>query len=1047
MRRRASVLAIVLLAFAACDRHDSATGTDGSGLNWSAILGPTRPGAGRLSSPVPHRSKGETAPQPNLQRDAIRARLEQQVEGRREPEPLHALAVLELLSGRSESAAALLEETLEQQPESARAWNDLGVVHLTRWEGRRDDGRTLIRALDAFLRAASLDRQRPEPRFNLAVAYAYLGLHARARSVLSELGAIQDQEAWRAEAAGLLQAIAADPAAEWKGLHERLHQSTSDAGTLAAASSMHSQAVRECVEDHLRGDWGDNVLRGDAPAARARLAEVRTLANELSAKTGDRTLVDAVRELDDSGRVRLLARGYAQFARGREAYEAGAYERARAALVDAERAFSAAQSVFVARNRIELATSIYQFRDVPRAREMIEAVLRSADAAHRSVVARAEWLHGLTSMQSGALENALRAFEQAYAHYAAIGELENAAAVTNTACDSLRIVGERGRGWVLLAGRVLPALPSTRSVRRRYVALLNASLYASADGFDATALAFQDASLDAARERGVVNTLVEALSRRAALLVKRRDWAAAASDLNEARRQLAAIPSTASATYQRAWLDSVEAEWLTATAPDRAQPVLDAAVREMSRVEPSEVPRLLLIGARAAANRGDGAEAERVLRHGMGVFEERWAALTRDTTRTAYVDEGRDLYRVLAQRYASIGERADRAFLILERGKGMALMKMRRRAAAPPDPTIADLRRSVPPGAAALYLAVVEDQLLSWTVTSDAVRFRSRDFDRARITRRIASYRLLLEARRPSDETARLSAALFDEILGPSLDGLPAGIDTLAVVPDDVLYWVPFATLTNAATGRQVVDDFALIVASSAKELIDGTARLHRAAPQQIRVLSVGNGFGSPDGRLPPLREAEAEAVEVASHYARGTVLVGPQATGERVRRLAASADVLHFAGHAVANDVAPERSFLLMAPSASGGTVTGDAIAGWPLGKLQLAVLSACRTASGAVSRGEGVLGLVRPFLAAGVPAVVGASWDVDDHATRVAITEFHACYAATRDAPASLRRAQLKLKASPDPRLRDPGAWGAFIVMSGFPPRPSGVTAHGIS
>jgi CHAT domain-containing protein len=148
-----------------------------------------------------------------------------------------------------------------------------------------------------------------------------------------------------------------------------------------------------------------------------------------------------------------------------------------------------------------------------------------------------------------------------------------------------------------------------------------------------------------------------------------------------------------------------------------------------------------------------------------------------------------------------------------------------------------------------------------------------------------------------------------------------------------------------------------------------------------------------------------------------------------------------------VANDVAPERSFLLMAPSASGGTVTGDAIAGWPLGKLQLAVLSACRTASGAVSRGEGVLGLVRPFLAAGVPAVVGASWDVDDHATRVAITEFHAFYAATRDAPASLRRAQLKLKASPDPRLRDPGAWGAFIVMSGFPPRPSGVTAHGIS
>ena len=1041
MPRRPLVLAIAIAAAVlACNRTDGARPAADDMPDWAAMPDDTRPGIARLSAPVPHRPHGPAARQRSLVRDAARARLERRLERTREPAPLHASAVLEFLSGRAESAAALLEETLEQQPSDAGVWNDLGVVHLARWETEREDGRRLIRAFDAFLRAANADPARPEPRFNLAVTYSRLGLNARARSMVTELQALPDAEPWRAEAAALMQTVAADPIAEWKPTHDRIHGAGLDASAMAAASQRFPQAVRECVEDHLLGAWGASLLSGKIGDAGARLSVIRALAQGIEARSGDRLLADTVREIEGGGRVRELATAFMRFTSGRDAYEAGRYEPARSDFGEADRILASARSVFAPRNRIELATTVYQFRDVGRARAAVAAVLRDADERHRTIAARAEWLHGLTQMQGGAIEAALSAFERSYARYVAIGEVENAAAVTNTACDSLRIVGERGRGWSLLASRVLATLPEARSVRRRYVALLNASLYASADGFDHAALAFQDASLDAARERGVANTIVEALTRRAALYVRRRAWPEATADIAEARRQLAALPSTASVVYQRAWLDSVEGEWLASVDPARAPALLDAAVEQMQRVEPSEVPRILLVSANAAAARGDGTAAEARLRDGLRIFEGRWAALGRDTSRTAYLDEGWNLYRALARRYTRHDAHAAEAFTTLERGKGIALMKLRRDTSAPVETMLGELQKTIPPAAATLYFSVVDDALLSWIITADAVRFTSRAFDHARMARRIGSYRLLLETRRPSSETARLSAALFGELLAPSLTALPPAITTLAVVPDDVLHWVPFATLTNAATGRLLVDDFEVIVASSAKELIDSTARLRASPPGRMRVLAVGNGSASIDGRLPRLPEAEAEAADVAARYARRMVLLGRDANSDHVRRLSAAADILHFAGHAVANDVAPERSFLLMAPSASGAvTVTGDEISRWPLGNLRLAVLSACRTASGAVSRGEGILGLARPFLAAGVPAVVGAAWDVDDYATRAMVAEFHAAYAATGDAPASLRRAQLKLKASSDPRLRDPGAWGAFVVMSGF--------AHGIS
>lgn len=73
-------------------------------------------------------------------------------------------------------------------------------------------------------------------------------------------------------------------------------------------------------------------------------------------------------------------------------------------------------------------------------------------------------------------------------------------------------------------------------------------------------------------------------------------------------------------------------------------------------------------------------------------------------------------------------------------------------------------------------------------------------------------------------------------------------------------------------------------------------------------------------------------------------------------------------------------------------GVVTAEEVAGWDLAGCELAVLSACDTASGELRRGgQGIASLHRALHVAGARSVITSLWQVEDEGARRLMTEFY--------------------------------------------------------
>lgn len=140
-------------------------------------------------------------------------------------------------------------------------------------------------------------------------------------------------------------------------------------------------------------------------------------------------------------------------------------------------------------------------------------------------------------------------------------------------------------------------------------------------------------------------------------------------------------------------------------------------------------------------------------------------------------------------------------------------------------------------------------------------------------------------------------------------------------------------------------------------------------------------------------------------------LLLGDQATREALLESLSAASLVHLAAHGRVDAGDPRRTGLVLS---GGELLTVPDILELEL-DADLAVLSACSTARGAVFAGEGVQSLAQAFLRAGARSVVASLWQVDDASTAALMQAFYARLFAGDPVPLAFGEARRELRGLP--------------------------------
>jgi CHAT domain-containing protein len=336
----------------------------------------------------------------------------------------------------------------------------------------------------------------------------------------------------------------------------------------------------------------------------------------------------------------------------------------------------------------------------------------------------------------------------------------------------------------------------------------------------------------------------------------------------------------------------------------------------------------------------------------------------------------------------------------------------------------------------------------SWLLVSTRGGTRVFRLHRDRVALRPAAalFTGLFERRDGSE--VRPAVGLYRDLLEEALAALPAGVRRLVIVPDDVLHQFPFAALRRAAGDPPLTERYEISIVPSATLWLHWRSHRPPVSPEPLLALADPQTLGQKSGqksgaqaaeraaifadglRLGSLPYARREGKSAVRHLDSGSVLrLGREASEGFIKH----ADlrhfgVLHFATHAVVDDQHPERSGVLLTPepASEDGLLQIREVVSLPL-EGRIVVLSSCRSATGQMLRGEGVMGLARAFFQAGAHTVVASLWPVRDDDGAALFDRFYAHLAQGRSVAEALRAAQRDRIAGGAPAY----AWAGLVVL----------------
>lgn len=349
------------------------------------------------------------------------------------------------------------------------------------------------------------------------------------------------------------------------------------------------------------------------------------------------------------------------------------------------------------------------------------------------------------------------------------------------------------------------------------------------------------------------------------------------------------------------------------------------------------------------------------------------------------------------------------------------------------------------------------------------------DVSAADLTKLVNQFRDDIAGRDEQPEFYAEARHLYKLLLGGSVEDQLKGISRFCIVPDGPLWDLPFQAL-QSDDGQYLLDTHSVFFTPSLTTLREIKLReRHPSMYNRSMLLAIGNPalIGNSQrttlgqkkapasiaeamgDSFQPLPQAEAQVNAIAAVYGKSycKVLVGENASEDRVKAEMGKYSVLQFATHGVANRVNPMYSFLLLSQKHKANDEDGMLYATDVMQmhlNAQLVVLAACDTARGRVRTGEGLVGLMWAFLHAGCPNVIASQWQIDAGPTTRLIVGFHsnlkgllALGANGSTITKALRDAALKIRTTQ--LYSHPYYWAPFVLTGdGFSEMSPEQTVH---
>jgi CHAT domain-containing protein/tetratricopeptide (TPR) repeat protein len=277
------------------------------------------------------------------------------------------------------------------------------------------------------------------------------------------------------------------------------------------------------------------------------------------------------------------------------------------------------------------------------------------------------------------------------------------------------------------------------------------------------------------------------------------------------------------------------------------------------------------------------------------------------------------------------------------------------------------------------------------------------------------------------------SSQLYNALISPITEDL-GKFDQLIIVPDGKLNSLPFELLVSdwKGTATSFKDLNYLMTDVSVTHLLSSKLAFQNQEEKKGKGILgfgyVGEGLTDERSALGQLPGALEEIAFLKSRFT-GDYFIGDEGTKQQFLKEADDYDIIHLAIHGKSDTTNRFKSSLVF-NGEKDYYLTSTDLYQTNLSS-RLAVLSACETSIGQLSKGEGTFSIARGFTIAGVPSIVTTLWKVNDAAASKISQQFYENLEEGMTKDNALRKAKLQYLQQSDKLTESPFYWGHYVLI----------------